>query len=214
LKDKFKEWLSQSGLIGIFRGVQPDEVVDVVGAAINKGLSIVEVPLNSPEPLRSIQTLSQAFSGKALVGAGTVTSVEEVDAVAEADGKLIVTPYARTEVVIHAKKLGLFAVPGALTPTEISAMYAVGADAVKIFPAEMMMPTVLKGLRAVLPSQLLMIPVGGISLDNMAAYTSAGANGFGLGSSLYRVGDNAESVALKAESFVNQMKSLKRADTT
>jgi len=208
MNSDFQELFLKSGLIGIFRGIHPAEALDIVGAVLEKGLSIVEVPLNSPEPLTSIRLLSETFAGSALVGAGTVTSVAQVEAVAEAGGRLIVTPYARVDVVKRAKQLGLFAVPGALTPTEIAAMDEAGADAVKIFPADMVSPAVLKGLRAVLPADLLLIPVGGISLDNMEAYMAAGAAGFGLGSSLYRAGADPEQVAAKAESFLNHMNYL------
>ncbi len=204
----FKELFSSTGLIGIFRGITPTESTDIVGGAISTGLSIVEVPLNSPDPLTTIRTLSETFSESALVGAGTVTCVAEVEAVAAAGGRLIVTPYARVDVVRRAKQLGLYAVPGALTPTEIASMHDAGADAVKIFPADMMPPAVLKGLRAVLSPEILLVPVGGISLDNMESYMDAGAAGFGLGSSLYRPGTGRDPVAEKAESFVQHMKYL------
>ena len=204
----FSQSFKTSGLIGIFRGIQPNEAVEIVGGAVEKGLSIVEVPLNSPNPFASIKALAETFAGKALVGAGTVTSVAEVEAVADAGGQLIVTPYARVEVVKRAKELGLYAAPGALTPTEIAAMYDAGADAVKIFPADLMGPEILKGLRAVLPPDLLLVPVGGISLENMKTYIAAGASGFGLGSSLYRAGDSAASVAERAERFLAEIKML------
>lgn len=208
MKNVFKQSFKESGLIGIFRGITPEEAIPVVGSAIDKGLCIVEVPLNSPDPLISINRLSETFRGKAIVGAGTVTSVAEVEAVAAAGGQLIVTPYARVDVVQKAKDLGLFAAPGALTPTEIAAMYDAGADAVKIFPADLMGPAVLKGLRAVLPKDLLLVPVGGISLDNMETYVTSGAAGFGLGSSLYRAGDSAGCVGDRAEAFLKHMKAL------
>ena len=205
---RFKSLFAELPLIGIFRGIKADEAVSVVGAAIEKGLCIVEVPLNSPEPLDSIARLAERFGERVLVGAGTVTTVAEVEAVAQAGGRLIVTPYARREVVERAKELGLAAVPGALTPTEIADMHAAGADAVKIFPAEMMPPRILKGLGAVLPPDLLLVPVGGVSLENMADYVAAGAAGFGLGSALYRAGDRAETVAARAAAFVVHLQCL------
>ncbi len=208
MSNRFSQKFKETGIIGIFRGLQPNEAIEVVGAAVNNGLSIVEVPLNSPDPLLSIKTLAENFSEQAIVGAGTVTSVAEVEAVAEAGGQLIVTPYARIDVVKRAKELGLFTAPGALTPTEIAAMYDAGADAVKIFPADLMGPKVLKGLRAVLPPELLIIPVGGISLANMKTYVDAGASGFGLGSSLYKPGDNAACVAERSTNFLTEMKDL------
>ncbi len=208
MANQFRQFFNTTGLIGIFRGITPEEAVDVVGAAIKEGLTIVEVPLNSPSPLTSIKLLATAFADQALVGAGTVTSIAEVDAVAEAGGKIIVTPYARVDVVKRAKQLGLFVTPGALTPTEIAAMHDAGADAVKIFPADLMGPSVLKGLRAVLPPDLMLVPVGGISLENMEAYVTAGAAGFGLGSSLYRAGDSVDSVREKAKCFIQHMSYL------
>lgn len=207
----FDSLLEQTGLIGIFRGIRPEEAVEIVTASVEAGLKIVEIPLNSPQPLVSIEKLALHYGEEAIVGAGTVTSVTEVRQVADAGGRLIVTPYARVDVVEKAKALGLIAVPGALTPTEIAAMHDCGADAVKVFPADMMPPATLKGLRAVLPARLKLLPVGGIDLDNMKSYVDAGAAGFGLGSSLYRAGDQVESVALKAEAFISKMKELKRS---
>lgn len=207
----FDSLFDQTGLIGIFRGIRPEEAVEVIAASVEAGLKIVEIPLNSPQPLVSIEKLALQCGGNAIVGAGTVTSVAEVQQVADAGGRLIVTPYARVDVVEKAKKLGLIAVPGALTPTEIAAMHDCGADAVKVFPADMMPPATLKGLWAVLPGQLKLLPVGGIDLDNMKSYIDAGAAGFGLGSSLYRAGDQVENVAGKARAFISKMKELKRS---
>jgi 2-dehydro-3-deoxyphosphogalactonate aldolase len=208
MKDRFLPIFQEMPLIAIFRGVTPAEVVAVVGAALESGIRIAEVPLNSPDALLSIERLVKRFGADALVGAGTVTTVAEVQAVAKAGGQLIVTPYARGLAVEKAKELGLIAIPGALTPTEIAAMHACGADAVKIFPAEMVAPASIKALRAVLPATLPLLPVGGINLENMAAYLAAGATGFGLGSALYRPGDSAASVAKNAARFVQHMTAL------
>lgn len=208
METRFSLIFKEMALIGIFRGVTPVEAESVVGAAIEKGIRIAEVPLNSPEPLISIERLVKQFGDDVIVGAGTVTTVAEVIAVANAGGQIVVTPYARSAVVKKAKELGLAAVSGALTPTEIVEMYDCGADAVKVFPAELTSPTVIKALRAVLPSLLQLVPVGGISIENMAAYVNAGANGFGLGSALYRAGDSADRVAEKATTFVRRMKEL------
>ena len=158
-------------------------------------------------------TWRQRFGADAIVGAGTVTTIAEVLAVAKAGGQIIVTPYARGLVVEKAKELGLIAVPGALTPTEIAEMSACGADAVKIFPAEMGAPAIIKAMRAVLPATLPLLPVGGINPDNMAAYLEAGANGFGLGSALYRPGDSPVRVAANAAAFVQRMKELSPTKT-
>lgn len=206
----FGDLFAQTSLIGIFRGVKPSEAEEVIAAAIEGGLKIVEVPLNSPQPLTSIEKLSRAFGRNVIVGAGTVTSTEEVQQVADAGGQLIVTPYARKDVVEKAKSLGLIAIPGALTPTEIFAMHECGADAVKIFPADIMSPATLKGLKAVLPQLLSLIPVGGINLGNMEEYVAAGAAGFGLGSALYRAGDQPLDVLKKTQTFVTQIQRLKQ----
>jgi len=206
---KFIDLFTQTRLIGIFRGVRPEEAEEIIAAGIEGGLTIVEIPLNSPQPLTSIEKISQRFGQKAIVGAGTVTSVAQVQQVADAGGQLIVTPYAREDVVRKAKALGMIAVPGALTPTEIAAMHDCGADAVKIFPAEMMSPTVLQGLKSVLPQSLLLIPVGGIDLQNTQEYVHAGAAGFGLGSALYRAGDHADDVFKKTQAFVAHLRGLK-----
>lgn len=210
----FDELFSQISLIGIFRGVRPEEVEAIVAAGIEGGLKIVEIPLNSPRPLASIEKLARQFGRDILVGAGTVTSIAEVQQVADAGGQLIVTPYARAEVVGKAKALGLTAIPGALTPTEIAAMHDCGADAVKLFPAELLPPATLKGLKAVLPRPLRLIPVGGIGLGNMKEYIDAGAAGFGLGSALYRAGDQAPDVLGKTRCFVVRMQALKQQNNT
>lgn len=195
-------------LVGIFRGIRPEESEAIVGAAIENGITIAEVPLNSPDPLVSIELLAKRFGDDVTIGAGTVTTVEDVIAVANAGGRVVVTPYARRAVVEKAVEIGLAAVPGALTPTEIAEMYDCGADAVKVFPADMVSPKMLSAMRAVLPASLPLIPVGGINMDNMADYLNAGANGFGLGSALYSKGDSAVIVAEKVATFVRRMKEL------
>ncbi len=206
--NRFSLIFKEMGLIGIFRGITPSDVETVVGAAIENGLRIVEVPLNSPAPLLSIEKLVKRYGEEVIVGAGSVKTVADVVAVARVGGQIVVTPYARTAVVEKAKELGLAAVPGALTPTEIAGMYDCGADAVKIFPAEMTSPVTIKAMRAVLPAALPLLPVGGITLENMAEYLGSGVNGFGLGSSLYRPGDSADSVGKRAAAFVRRMKEL------
>jgi 2-dehydro-3-deoxyphosphogalactonate aldolase len=208
MESRFAHFFRSMPLIGIFRGVEPSEAVAVVDAAVQCGLRIVEVPLNSPQALQSIERLAKKFGPAVLVGAGTVTSAAEVLAVAEAGGELIVTPYARGAIVKQAKQSGLAAMPGALSPTEIVEMADCGADAVKIFPAEMAPPAVVKALRAVLPARLPLVPVGGVDGENMAAYWQAGASGFGLGSALYRRGDSADTVARNAAALVACLQAL------
>jgi 2-dehydro-3-deoxyphosphogalactonate aldolase len=196
-----EEALSACPLVAILRGVRPDECVGVGSALVEAGFTIIEVPLNSPEPMRSIALLAGALGTRALIGAGTVTDPQQVDAVAQAGGRLIVMPHADPLVVVEAKARGLAALPGFATPTEAFAVLNAGADGLKLFPAEASPPAVLKALRAVLPKDTAVLPVGSITVDNMAAYWSAGASGFGLGSALYKAGASAEQVAQAAVRF-------------
>lgn len=198
---EFSQALSKCPLIAILRGVEPAAVVDVGRAVIDAGFTMIEVPLNSPEPLKSISLLAKAFGGRALVGAGTVMNAQAVDAVRAAGGRLIVMPHADAAVVAATKAGGLCALPGFATPTEAFAMIAAGADGLKLFPAEASPPKVLKAMRAVLPKAIPVLPVGSITPDNMAEYWAAGANGFGLGSALYKPGATAAEVSVAAVRF-------------
>jgi len=198
----FNAWLDACPLVAILRGVKPDEVEGIGVALIGAGFKIIEVPLNSPEPLESIRRLSAAFGADALIGAGTVLDPASVQGVAQAGGRLIVMPHAGGDVVRVAKSCGLLAVPGFATLTEAFAMLDAGADALKLFPAEASPPPVLKAMRAVLPKQIAVLPVGGITPEKMAAYFSAGATGFGLGSALYKPGMTAAEVGENARGFI------------
>ena len=195
-------WLARCPLIAILRGVKPDEAVSIGEALERQGIAIVEVPLNSPQPMASIATLAAAFGERLLIGAGTVMTPAQVAEIADAGGRLIVTPHADAAIVRAAKQRGLIAVPGCFTPSEAFAMLAAGADALKLFPAEAASPAVLRALRAVLPAGTTVLPVGGIDASNMAAWRAAGAAGFGIGSAIYRPGDSAEVVAAKAHALV------------
>lgn len=197
----FAAYLDRCPLVAILRGVTPDAVVDIALALEEHGFAIVEVPLNSPEPLESIARLADAVGDRMLVGAGTVIEPDSVDDVLAAGGKLIVMPHADAAVVERAKAHGVVAVPGFATPGEAFAMLRAGADALKLFPAEAAPPPVLKAMRAVLPTSVPVLPVGGITPESMAGYRAAGASGFGLGSALYRPGDTARTVAEKAKGF-------------
>lgn len=197
----FGAWLSRCPLIGILRGVKPIEVLAIGEALVETGFCVIEVPLNSPEPYASIETLAKALGDRVLVGAGTVTDPGQVSRVADAGGRLIVMPHADERVVAAARQRGLFSTPGFATPTEAFRMIDAGADALKLFPAEANPPKVLKALRAVLPAQMPVLPVGGITPDSMKDYLAAGANGFGLGSALYKAGDAAAKVARAAADF-------------
>lgn len=190
-------------LVAILRGVTPDEVVPIAEALYAAGFRLIEVPMNSPQALDSIARVVRRLPEDAIVGAGTVLSPSMVDAVQQAGGQLIVMPHSDTRVIAHAKARGLLCVPGAATPTEAFACVEAGADAVKLFPAELLTPTVVKALRAVLPKTLRLLPVGGITPDGMTAYRQAGAAGFGLGGALYAPGMDAEEVGRRARAFAS-----------
>jgi 2-dehydro-3-deoxyphosphogalactonate aldolase len=197
------DYLARCDLIAILRGIRPDEAV-VVGAALEEsGLAIIEVPLNSPDPMVSIAALSREFGDRLLIGAGTVMTVDQVGEIAAAGGRLIVTPHADAVVVRAAKRQGLLAVPGFFTPAEAFAMLNAGADALKLFPAEGASPAMLRAIRAVLPSGTMVLPVGGIDVSNMHTWRAAGAAGFGIGSAIFKPGDTAEIVGAKARTLVS-----------
>lgn len=198
-------WIARCPLIAILRGVRPDEVGAIATALEAAGVTIVEVPLNSPRPLESIALLARAFGNRLLVGAGTVMAAPEVVAIAEVGGRMIVTPHADPAVVRAAKACGLIAVPGFFTPAEAFSLLGAGADALKLFPAEAASPSVLRALRAVLPPGTMVMPVGGIDAATLAGWLDAGAGGFGIGSALYRAGDSAAIVAGKADVLVRAL---------
>jgi len=195
--DRLKRW----PLVAILRGIKPGEALDIGTMLVETGFTIIEVPLNSPEPYASIVRLAKRLGDKALVGAGTVTDWEQVTKVADAGGRVIVMPHADERVVEAARRRNLFVVPGFATPTEAFRMIHAGADAIKLFPAEANPPKVLKALRAVLPREVPILPVGGITPQNMNEYWVAGADGFGLGSALYKPGMTVEQVAQSAADF-------------
>jgi 2-dehydro-3-deoxyphosphogalactonate aldolase len=200
--NRIASWLARSPFVAILRGVRPEEVVPIAQAVVDAGWCVIEVPLNSPAPFASIARLSEALAADILVGAGTVRTPDEVDRVAESGGRLIVMPHADTAVIAHAVRRGLIVLPGAYTATEAFAAIDAGADALKLFPAEIGGPALLKALRAVLPKDLPVLPVGGVSPDTVPAWRAAGAAGFGVGSALYRPGDDAATVGARARTFV------------
>jgi len=200
--DCLKDWLARTPIVAILRGVKPDECLDIAAALDEAGIAIVEVPLNSPDPVDSIGRLAARYGGRMLIGAGTVMTARQVGAIADAGGRLIVTPHAAGAVVQAAKTLDLFACPGFFTPTEAFAMLDLGADGLKLFPSEAASPAVLKAMRAVLPHGTAILPVGGVEAANIPAWRAAGAAGYGIGSSIYKPGDTPDIVAAKARKLI------------
>ncbi len=195
------DYLSQSPFVAILRGLSPAEAIPVAAALVGAGMRVIEVPLNSPDPLRSIRLLADRYGETCLIGAGTVTSVDAVRAVHEAGGRVLVMPHADTAVIRAAKALGMVCTPGIVTPTEAYAALDAGADGLKLFPAELVGPAVLRAFRAVFPAGTLFMPVGGITPDNLQPFVAAGAAGFGLGSGLYVPGRPAEEVGRRAVAY-------------
>lgn len=205
-----KDALEDLPLVAILRGLTPDEAVPVGEALVAAGFRLIEVPLNSPRPLESIARLSAAFGHRAVVGAGTVLRVADVGAVADAGGRLIVSPNSNAAVIAETRRRGLWSVPGVFTASEAFAALDAGAHALKLFPAEGASPAVVRALRAVLPPEVPLLAVGGISADNMTPWLAAGAAGFGIGSSLYRPGRDAAQVGAEAARFVAAFRAAHR----
>ena len=201
LSTLFQESLRRMPLVAILRGVTPDEVVELGKMLVDCGFRVIEVPLNSPNPLQSIQRLRENLPEHCVVGAGTVRSPTQVQEVASAGGQIIVMPHADLDVVRAAQQAGLLCAPGVATPTEAFAALGAGADALKLFPAELISPAAVAAMRSVLPPATVMLPVGGITPDNMQPYLQAGAKGFGLGSALYRAGQSLELSTTNARRF-------------
>ena len=194
--------LAPTPLIAILRGVKPEEAEAVASVLVDAGFGAIEVPFNSPDPLKSIEIIARRFGDTILVGAGTVLMPGAVEGAATAGAKLIVAPNADPAVIERSLKLGLFVLPGVATPTEAFAAEGLGASALKLFPAEAMPPEVVKAWRSVLTRETQFFPVGGITPVRVAPYLKAGADGFGIGGALYRAGMTAGEVAAKAKLFV------------
>ncbi len=196
-------------VISILRGIRPDEA-ESIGAALERaGVRIVEVPLNSPEPLKSISILAEKFSRRMLVGAGTVTAPEQVSRIASAGGRLIVTPHADLAILHAAKDAGLIAIPGALSPTEAFSLLDAGSGAIKLFPAENLGVGMLRSLRVVLPPDTTVVAVGGIDARNALSWLEAGALGVGVGSAIFKPGDTASQVCANAQKLVSSFETVR-----
>jgi 2-dehydro-3-deoxyphosphogalactonate aldolase len=204
---RFAQALNALPLVAILRGLKSAEALSVGTALADEGWHLIEVPLNSPQPLKSIELLTSALP-QTLVGAGTVLTAQQVLEVHAAGGQLVVSPNFSAEVVSQALRLGMLCLPGVATPSEAFAALSAGASGLKLFPAEMITPSVVKALRAVLPADAALLPVGGITPINMAAYRAAGANGFGLGSALYKPGMDAATVVSNARAFISAWRGL------
>lgn len=203
-------YLERLPLIAILRGIAPREVVAIGHALVDAGFAIIEVPLNSSDALISIRALHESVGHEILLGAGTVTTPAQVRDVGAAGGRLVVMPHSDAEVIRAAAAEGLACIPGVATPTEGFNALASGADGLKLFPAELLTPTVLRALRAVFPTHTRFFPVGGITPSTMGDYVAAGATGFGLGSALYRRGDGPVQVFANAKAFVTAWSVLTR----
>lgn len=210
LPGKFSAAMERLALIAILRGIAPAQALAVGEVLVHSGFSMLEIPLNSPQALDSIGQLAQA-QPRALVGAGTVLTAAQVRDVHAAGGQLVVAPNFDPEVVRAALQLGLVCLPGVLTPSEAFGALAAGAHGLKLFPAEMASPAVLKALRAVLPAHVPVFPVGGISVGNMGPWMAAGAKGFGIGSALYSPGKSTAAVREHALNFVAAFQGVLRA---
>lgn len=209
--DCFAAAMAALPMIAILRGIRPEEVVGIGLNLYEAGFRLIEVPLNSPDPMVSIAALRRALPNDALVGAGTVLAINQIEQLAACGGELIVMPHTDPILVRAAKTAGLLCVPGVVTPTEAFAAMAAGADAVKIFPAELVTPSILKAIRVVIPKETRLLPVGGITPDNIQHYLEAGADGFGLGSALFKPGMTIEQTTNNARKFATAWRRLQRS---
>ena len=205
---EFEAAMQRCPLVAILRGVRPDEIEGVADALVEAGFSMIEIPLNSPAPLASIARIAHRYGDDMLIGAGTVLSVDQVEAVRGAGGRLIVSPNTNLDVIAASAAAGLVSLPGYFTPSEAFAAIAAGASGLKLFPAEAASPAVLRAQRAVLPPDMAVLIVGGITPETMAPWLGSGARGFGLGSALYKTGDVSGVVGERARHFIDALKRL------
>lgn len=200
---RYTETLARLPLVAILRGITPADVLGVAEVLLQSGISIIEVPLNSPDAFVSIESLLKLYKGKAIIGAGTVLTVTDVNRLADMGADIVISPNADVAVISATKAKNMLSVPAFFTPTEAFAAIAAGADGLKLFPAELSGPSGLKAMKAVLPPAMPIFAVGGVNDDNMAAYLNVGAAGFGIGTSIYRPGDTPDITALKAKALIS-----------
>ncbi|ESQ83086.1 2-dehydro-3-deoxy-6-phosphogalactonate aldolase [Asticcacaulis sp. AC466] len=211
LMEQWRAALDTLPLVAILRGLRPDEALAVGETLVEAGFRIVEVPLNSPDPFDSIKLLAEALGPRAIVGAGTVLNVADVETLKAVGGQICISPNTNTDVIRRAKALGMISFPAFFTPTEAFAAIDAGADAIKLFPAELAGTKGLKAMKAVLPKTVPVFPVGGVEPGNMRDFLDAGAAGFGIGSAVFKPGDSPEIVYKKAKAFVDAWDAIKGA---
>ncbi len=205
---KWQDALKTLPLVAILRGIRPSEALEVGERLMAAGFKIVEVPLNSPDPFDSIKLLASALGDRAIVGAGTVLTVADVETLKAVGGEICISPNSNPAVIARAKALGMISFPAFFTPTEAFSAIEAGADALKLFPAELAGTTGLKAMKAVLPKTMPVFPVGGVNPDNMQDFIEAGAAGFGIGSAVFKPGDTPDIVYKKAKAFVDGWNAL------
>lgn len=203
---EFHARLSAMPVIAILRGVRPNEVEDIVEAIIAAGVNIIEVPLNSPDPFASIAVMAKRFAGRAIIGAGTVLTVQDVAACKAAGAQLIVSPNMNPDVIKASVAAGMISAPGCMTPTEAFAALDAGAHAIKLFPGEMISASVVAAMRAVLPKDAIVVIVGGVTPMTVPEFQAAGVSGFGVGGSIYRFGTTAHEAGRNAAAFVQALR--------
>ena len=201
-------FLKSLPLIAILRGIRPEECIDIGCELFEIGFRIIEIPLNSPDAFKSIEKLVLKLKDKALIGAGTITNIKQLQLLSDVGGKLAVMPHTDLKLIRKAKMLNFVCFPGVASPSEALAALNSGADGLKVFPAELITPKVLKSWKAILPEKTMLFPVGGIIPESMESYILAGATGFGLGSALYRPGQSVLDVGLMGKIFIKNWKLL------
>jgi len=205
-RETFDLYFNQCPLVAIIRGVTPAEAADIASALYEGGIRIIEVPLNSPDPLASVRAIADALGERALIGAGTVLQPEQVAQVRDAGGRIVVSPNMNPAVIRATVEAGMVSLPGIFTPSEAFTALDAGAHALKLFPAEAASPKVVKAIRAVLPKGAHLLVVGGVTPDSMAGWLEAGADGFGLGSGVYKPGETSDQTLKKTRAYVEALR--------